>query len=99
MQARLALIEKYKEKGILGENSKGFLEPVKDQEAPKAAADLMKKENKDRKRVYKSIAREIGVKPSLVAIKRANSIFEQAEPNEWLKTADGTWIQKKQMKE
>jgi hypothetical protein len=91
MLARLPEIKALKDKGLIGENNKGFLEFVgQQQEKPKVVAA----ENQDRQMVYKAIAKQQGTTVDLVGKHRAIQIANKARPGEWLQDADGKWYQK-----
>jgi uncharacterized protein YdbL (DUF1318 family) len=91
MLARLPEIKALKDKGLIGENNKGFLEFVGQQkEKPKVVAA----ENQDRQMVYKAIAKQQGTTVDLVGKHRAIQIANKARPGEWLQDADGKWYQK-----
>lgn len=91
MIARLPVIKSLKDKGIVGENNKGYLEFIgkkKEQE------DAVKAENSDRKQVYEAIAKQQSTTVEVVSKHRAAQIAEKAQPGEWLQDANGKWYQK-----
>lgn len=88
---RLPVIKALKGKGIVGENNKGYLEFVGKK---KEKADVIKAENKDRKLVYKAIAKQQGTTAAVVGKHRAVQIANKARPGEWLQDAKGKWYQK-----
>ena len=91
MLARLPEIIALKDKGLIGENSKGFLEFVGQQ---KEAQAVVTAENHDRETVYKAIAKQQGTTVELVGKHRAIQIANKARPGEWLQDANGKWYQK-----
>jgi uncharacterized protein YdbL (DUF1318 family) len=91
MIERLPIINSLKDKGIVGENNKGYLEFVGKK---KEKADVIKAENKDRKLVYKAIAKQQGTTAAVVGKHRAVQIANKAQPGEWLQDANGKWYQK-----
>jgi len=91
MLARLPEIIALKDKGLIGENSNGFLEFVGQQ---KEAQAVVTAENQDRKTVYKAIAKQQGTTVELVGKHRAIQIANKARPGEWLQDANGKWYQK-----
>jgi hypothetical protein len=91
MIERLPIINSLKDKGIVGENNKGYLEFVGKK---KEKADVIKAENKDRKLVYKAIAKQQGTTAAVVGKHRAVQIANKAQPGEWLQDAKGKWYQK-----
>lgn len=91
MIERLPVIKSLKDKGIVGENNKGYLEFVGQK---KEAADVIKAENKDRKLVYGAIAKQQGTTVEVVGQHRAIQLANRAQPGEWLQDAKGKWYQK-----
>jgi hypothetical protein len=91
MKNRLPVIKKLKTQGIVGENNKGYLQFIG---GKKAEADVVASENKDRKTVYKAIAKQQGTTAELVGKRRALQIAKKASPGEWVQDASGKWIQK-----
>jgi uncharacterized protein YdbL (DUF1318 family) len=88
---RLSVIKALKGKGIVGENNKGYLEFVGKK---KEKADVVTAENKDRKLVYKAIAKQQGTTAAVVGKHRAVQIANKAQLGEWLQDAKGKWYQK-----
>ena len=88
---RLPVIKELKDKGVVGENNKGYLEFVGGkQERP----DVVSAENNDRRIVYTAIAKKQGTTADVVGTRRALQIAEIASPGEMLQKADGTWYRK-----
>ena len=92
MKARLPIILELKAKGIIGENSAGYLEFVG---TTREKEDVVAAENSDRRQVYEAIAKQQGTTAELVGQRRALQIAQKANPGEWLQDADGKWYQKK----
>jgi uncharacterized protein YdbL (DUF1318 family) len=92
MKNRLPVIKELKAQGIVGEDSKGYLQFVG---GKKENADVVAAENKDRQTVYEAIAKQQGTTAELVGKRRALQIAKKAAPGEWVQDADGNWIQKK----
>ena len=92
MKNRLPVIKQLKAQGIVGEGNEGYLRFVG---GNKAKADVVAAENKDRKTVYKAIAKQQGTTAELVGKRRALQIAKKANPGEWVQDAGGNWIQKK----
>ena len=92
MIERRPTIRALKEKGLIGENNKGYLEFVG---SKKEKADVIEAENKDRKKVYAAIAKQQGTTVELVGKHRAIQLAKKAKPGEWLQDATGKWYQKK----
>ena len=91
MIERLPTIRALKEKGLVGENNKGYLEFVSSKQEN---ADVVEAENKDRKKVYEAIAKQQGTTVELVGKHRAIQLAKKAKPGEWLQDANGKWYQK-----
>lgn len=91
MAARIPAIDALKAQGIVGENSKGFLEF---RSADKQQQELVNAENRDRSAVYEAIGKSEGAAASLVGERRAKKIAASAASGHWLQKADGTWSKK-----
>ena len=91
MIERLPVIKALKDKGIVGENNKGYLQFVGKK---KEKADVIKAENKDRKSVYGAIAKQQKTTVEVVGKHRAIQIAKKAQPGDWLQDANGKWYQK-----
>ncbi|MBF0229598.1 MAG: YdbL family protein [Desulfamplus sp.] len=91
MKQRLPIIVEMKQKGIIGENSRGYLEFVS---GNKVNQEIVESENRDRKEVYSAIAKEQGVPIEKVEQLRASQIVQKAVSGEFLKKEDGPWYKK-----
>ena len=91
MKKRLPVIKELKAQGIVGEDNKGFVQFVGDNQAK---ADVVAAENKDRQTVYAAIAKQQGTTAELVGQRRALQIAKRANKGEWVQDASGKWIQK-----
>ena len=91
MIARLPVIKSLKDKGLVGENNKGYLEFVGKK---KEQADVVAAENSDRKQVYEAIAKQQSTTAEVVGKHRAVQIAEKAQAGEWLQDANGKWYKK-----
>jgi uncharacterized protein YdbL (DUF1318 family) len=91
MIERLPTIRALKDKGLVGENNKGYLEFVSSKQEN---ADVVEAENKDRKKVYEAIAKQQGTTVELVGKHRAIQLAKKAKPGEWLQDANGKWYKK-----
>ena len=92
MKARLPEIVSLKSKGVIGENSQGYLEFVG---ASKEGADIVAAENADRKALYTAVAQKTGASVEQVGNRAALKWKENLGPGEFFKNPDGQWIQKK----
>lgn len=91
MVQRLPAITALKDKGLIGENSKGFLEYRTAQQPEKQTVQA---ENADRSSVYAAIAKKQGVKPTLVGQRRAKQIAEKGGSGHWFQRPNGEWYKK-----
>ena len=91
MKERLPVIIQMKTDGIIGENFQGYLAYITDQQQNQEIVDG---ENMDREKIYTYIAQKEGADKSLVGIRRAKQIAENAKPGEYLQNEDGSWYQK-----
>ena len=91
MISRLPTIKSLKNKGIVGENNKGYLQFVGNK---KENEGVVNAENKDRKTVYEAIAKQQGSTVEVVGKHRAVQIANKAQAGEWLQDANGKWYQK-----
>ena len=92
MTSRLPAILDLKARGVIGENSQGFLEFVGQAMSGK---DVVDAENKDRLAVYEAIGKDNGRTARDVGERRAiQNAADVAKAGDWLKSADGKWYQK-----
>ncbi len=91
MLARIPAINALKDKGVVGENNKGFLEF---RTADTSQQKLINEENKDRKSVYGAIAQKQQVDIALVGQRRAKQISDIGSKGHWFQKPDGAWYQK-----
>lgn len=91
MIERLPVINALKNKGIIGENSSGYLEFV---QGNKENQDVVNAENNDRRAVYSDIAKQNGTTIEVVGQQRAAQIGKKAIRGEWLRDSTGKWIKK-----
>ena len=89
MEQRLPAIDELKQRKIVGENNRGYLEL-----RTKASADetrLVDAENRDRDSVYDSIAQQAGTSKDAVGRRRAAQIATNSARGVWIQAADGSW--------
>jgi len=91
MKARLPVVAELKEKGVVGENKKGYLQFVGQK---KEKEEVIAAENADRKKVYTHIAKKQSTTLQLVGERRALQIAKKAKPGTWLQDQSGKWYQK-----
>jgi uncharacterized protein YdbL (DUF1318 family) len=94
MKARYREVYKAKLQGLIGETHDGMVAAVK-AGAPDA---LISAENADRTKLYALLAAREGTTPQQVALVNGTRNFRNASPEEWLRPADGNWVQKKNMR-
>lgn len=88
MRSRLPVIADLKERQIVGEDNKGFLQMMKGQTEKQ---NVVREENRDRQEVYQTIAERQGVSPELVGKRRAIQIEKMAKPGTWVQDPSGEW--------
>lgn len=91
MLARVPAINSLKDKGLVGENSSGFVEYRTD---ARPQQDLINAENQDRKAVYAAIAKKQNVDIGLVGQRRAKQIRDIGGAGHWFQKPDGSWYKK-----
>lgn len=91
MKARLPAIVDLRDRGIVGENNKGYLEYRSE---AREQQEVVAAENRDRKQVYGAIAAQQGTTEQLVGERRAAQIAEKAAPGHWIQDPGGRWYQK-----
>ena len=92
MEQRLSDVNAVKNKGVAGENNRGYLE-ARGAPAP-GDQQVIQAENADRRQVYAAIAAETGSSADEVGRKRAAQLAELARPGHWVQGADGSWKRK-----
>lgn len=92
MEQRLSDVNAIKNKGVAGENNRGYLE-ARGAPAP-ADQQVMQAENADRRQVYAAIAAETGSSADEVGRQRAVQLAGLARPGQWVQGADGSWRKK-----
>jgi uncharacterized protein YdbL (DUF1318 family) len=91
-EQRYPQVRAMKDKGAIGETSKGLLEAVKSGDS--AADRLVAEENTDRQELFKVIADSEGTTPDAVAERLATRNFANAKTGDYLKGPDGVWKRK-----
>ncbi|MCI0675518.1 MAG: YdbL family protein, partial [Phycisphaerales bacterium] len=104
-EQRMPQIDRLKDQGKIGESWTGYLEPVKGEgDLNEQSKKLVAEENADRKKLYAMIADDPDVKDGRkrvpaekVAERNGRRNFRNADPDEFLKTRDGHWIQRSEI--
>jgi len=89
---QLAVIKGLKNKGLVGEDNRGFLAFVTDK---KIAEEVVNAVNAERLKAYQKIAAEQKVAVDQVGRSRAEQLAGEAATGEWIQDADGKWRQKR----
>ena len=91
IEQRLAAVDALKDRGVIGENNRGFVEV-----RGTAAADqrIVADENADRQTVYAAIAAQSKESAEAVGRTRAQKIVAAARPGQWIQDAGGAWKKK-----
>lgn len=92
MEQRVAAVDALKDRGAVGENNRGLLEPrgALSGDEQKTVSD----ENADRRIVYVEIGKQTGADADAVGRARAQRIAVNSKRGVWLQGADGNWYQK-----
>lgn len=92
IEQRLAAVDALKDRGVIGENNRGFVEV----RGTAAAADqrIVADENADRQTVYAAIAAQSKESAEAVGRTRAQKIVAAARPGQWIQDAGGAWRKK-----
>jgi uncharacterized protein YdbL (DUF1318 family) len=96
IKERQGAIRALEAQGKIGETYDGRVE-ARGSLTP-AEQKTVTEENADRQQLYQSIAAETSKSAAEVAELSGRKHFEAAGPNDWLKTKDGKWVQKKDLK-
>jgi uncharacterized protein YdbL (DUF1318 family) len=92
MGNQLAIVKGLKNKGLVGEDNRGFLAYVTEK---KVAEEVVNAINAERLKTYEKIAAEQKVSVEQVGKNRAAQLVSEASSGEWYQDAKGTWQQKK----
>ena len=92
IEQRLGSVNALKDRGVAGENNRGYLEA----RGSASAGDqkVIAEENGDRRTVYAALAQQTGATPDAVGRQRAQQIASIARAGHWLQDANGQWRQK-----
>lgn len=88
---RQSTVSALKDKGIVGENNRGYLEFVG---SKREGESVVNEENADRKAVYEDIAGKTGADLETVGRRRAVQIGQNAPQGHLLQDAQGKWNRK-----
>lgn len=92
IEQRLGSVNALKDRGVVGETNRGFLEA-----RDAATADdqrIIGEENTDRRAVYAAIAARTNASADQVGQKRAEQIASLARAGHWIQDAGGAWKKK-----
>jgi uncharacterized protein YdbL (DUF1318 family) len=92
MDQRVGAIDALKDRGLVGENNRGFLEPRGNLSGADQA--VVSDENSDRRTVYSALAAQTGTSPDAVGRQRANQIATRSKRGVWVQDPGGEWRQK-----
>jgi uncharacterized protein YdbL (DUF1318 family) len=94
-------LNRLKSQGKVGETTNGFVDAViKESELDGEARKLIEDENADRRKLYDAISQKLAkegkdVSPEKVAERNARRNYMNAKGSEFLKSKDGTWVQRR----
>jgi uncharacterized protein len=92
MEQRQGSVDSLKERGVVGETNRGFLEA-----RGGASGDdqqVISAENADRRAVYAALAAQTGTDAETVGRARARQIAAHSKAGVWIQDAGGAWRQK-----
>lgn len=92
MDQRLPAVLALKDKQVIGENNRGYLE-VRGA-AANEAQQVVSEENADRRKVYAALAAQTGSSADEVGKQRAQQLASIAKRGHWLQEVNGDWRQK-----
>ena len=92
MEQRLGSVNEMKDRGVAGENNRGFLEARGN--ASGGDQQVISDENSDRRAVYAALAQQTGATPDAVGRQRAQQIAGIAKSGHGLQDQNGSWRQK-----
>lgn len=93
-QARYGELQQLKTSGLIGENNKGYLHPLKDSGN---AVSVANEENADRRVIYQTIVEQnnLGAE-GLPVVEKAFAAVQndKARPGDYVQASGGDWVQK-----
>ena len=92
IEQRLGAVNGLKDRGVAGENNRGFLEARGS--ASGADQQVISAENADRRTVYAALAQQTGATPDSVGRQRAQQLASLARRGHWIQESNGQWHQK-----
>ena len=92
MSQRLGSVDSLKERKLVGENNRGYLE-ARGSLTP-SEEQVVSSENADRREVYGAIAASTGASMEQVGRQRAQMIASSSKRGVWVQSPDGQWAQK-----
>ena len=92
LMQRIPAIDALKERGVVGENNRGFLEARGALSAENTK--VMSAQNTDRSAAYGALAQQTGSSPDQVGRARAKKIAEKSNAGVWLQDEGGRWYRK-----
>ena len=95
IRERQSTIRQLESQGKIGETYDGLVAGRSSLEAKEQK--VVDAEISDRQELYQLLASEFKISPTQVAEQSGKRHFEEAGPNDWLKTKDGKWVQKKDL--
>lgn len=92
MEQRLDSLGGLKDRGVAGENNRGFLEIRGN--ASGSDQQVISDENADRRTVYAALAAQTGTSADAVGRQRAQQLSSLARRGHWVQDPNGAWRQK-----
>ena len=92
IQSRQGDLASLKDRGVLGENNRGYVELRGADTA--GAGRLASDENRDREVLYSVVAKRTGTSTEQVGRARAREIAQSSRPGVWVQDDSGRWAKK-----
>lgn len=92
IEQRLGAVTALKDRGVAGENNRGFLEVRGN--ASGGDQQVISDENSDRRTVYGALGAQTGASADAVGRQRAQQIASIAKRGHWIQETNGEWRQK-----
>jgi uncharacterized protein YdbL (DUF1318 family) len=99
LENRYAKLFEEEMRGTIGETWQGYVDTVKSPKGNEHVQKLIDDENADRKALYRIISEEESKKhsisPEAVGERNARRKFDKAKPEQYLRSSDGVWFQRR----
>lgn len=93
MEQRLGAVDALKDRKMVGENNRGYLEARGTLTGPEQK--IVTDENSDRRAVYAALAAKTKADIETVGRQRAIQLAQRSKPGVWLQAPNGEWREKR----